>query len=386
MPLRQTAEHMAGRKFENEQEATMFLQSRLSGRGARGIEELNRAQMELYGGSARVMGRTDLGKVSQRLSESAQGVLLGTSEKGLNVALGGLNLLADMMGVLGKLNTSMLGVPGLMLLVGGFGYLKNGFTQAKASLDAFVASLSSFSSTVQTAQVRNAAASAMNVAGSIPMYLSSYAQMSGQMNPAFLAANQFVNGQWVPIPPPAPLTPMQKVKAGISTRLTAANAALNNFFTNMNPNMAGNLLTGGLMLAGTFASQSLANQQAQNIGNQKVMAESTRMQNALGGAASGAMLGNMIGTLFPGVGNIVGTIAGSLLGGAAGYFTSPDPNKVETQALDENTKALNNATVAMTLLASSIIGAGPRAAGAVSAIELEMYMATRNNMMNAGLA
>jgi hypothetical protein len=39
----------------------------------------------------------------------------------------------------------------------------------------------------------------------------------------------------------------------------------------------------------------------------------------------------------------------------------------------------------MTLLASSIIGVGPRAAGAVSAIELEMYMASRNNMMNVGI-
>jgi uncharacterized membrane protein len=386
MPLRQTAEHMAGRKFENEQEATMFLQSRLSGRGARGIEELNRAQQELYGGAARTMGRTDLSKVGQRISESAQGVLLGTSEKGLNVALGGLNLLADMMGVLGKLNSNLLGVPGLLLLVSGFGYLKNGFMQAKASLDAFVMSLSSFSATVQTAQVRNAAASAMNVAGSIPMYLSPYAQMSGQMNPAFLAANQYVNGKWVPIPPPAPLTPMEKIKAGISSRMTAANAGLNNFFANMNPNMAGNLLMGGIMLGGMVASQSLATQQAQNQGNQRAMAESTRMQNALGGAASGAMLGNMIGTLFPGVGNIVGTIAGTLIGGAAGYLTSENPDALPNKALDENTKALNNATVAMTLLASSIIGAGPRAAGAVSAIELEMYMATRNNMMNTGLA
>ena len=139
------------------------------------------------------------------------------------------------------------------------------------------------------------------------------------------------------------------------------------------------------MLGGVIASQSLATQQAQNQGNQKAMAESTRMQNALGGAASGAMLGNIIGTMFPGVGNIVGTIAGTLFGGAAGYFTSADPNKVDTQALDENTKALNNATVAMTLLASSIIGGGPRAAGAVSAIELEMYMASRSNMMTVGI-
>lgn len=218
------------------------------------------------------------------------------------------------------------------------------------------------------------------------MYLSPYAQMSGQMNPAFLAANQYVNGKWVPIPPPAPLTPMEKIKAGISSRMTAANAGLNNFFANMNPNMAGHLLMGGIMLGGMVASQSLATQQAQNQGNQRAMAESTRMQNALGGAASGAMLGNMIGTLFPGVGNIVGTIAGTLIGGAAGYLTSENPDNLPNKALDENTKALNNATVAMTLLASSIIGAGPRAAGAVSAIELEMYMATRNNMMNTGLA
>ncbi len=386
-PLRQTAEAMAGRRFEDERQATMFLQSRLSGRGSEGVNELLRGMRLSAGGTAQALGRTSLESVSQRLSESAQGVLMGTSEKGLNVALGGLNLLADMMGVLGKLNSSLLGVPGLLLLVSGFGYLKNAFGQAKSSLDAFVASLMSFTSTVQSASSRGTVAAGMaGMAASVPMYTSTYSQISGQMNPAFLASHEFKNGQWVPIPPPAPLTPMEKVKAGIQGRLTAANAGINNFLTNMNPNMAGNLLMGGLMFGGMIGAQSLANQQARNIGNEKALAESTRMQNALGGAASGAMLGNMIGTLFPGVGNIVGTIAGTLLGGAAGFFTSPDPENLPNKALDENTKALNNATVAMTMLASSIIGAGPRAAGAVSAIELEMYMATRNNMMNTGLA
>jgi hypothetical protein len=182
-----------------------------------------------------------------------------------------------------------------------------------------------------------------------------------------------------------PPTALQNVKSSIQARMTAMNAGVNNFLSNMNPGMAGNLLSGGLMLGGVLASQSLANQQANNIGNQKAMAESTRLQNALGGAATGAMLGGMLGSLFPGIGNIVGTVAGTLIGGAAGYLTSPDPNNLPGKALDENTKALNNATVAMTLLASSIIGAGPRGAGAVSAIELEMYMASRNNMMTVGI-
>ena len=170
MPLRQTAEHMAGRRFENEQEATMFLQSRLSGRGSRGIDELNQAQRELYGGSARALGRTDLSKVTQRVSESAQGLLMGTSGKGLNLVLGGMNLLADMMGVLGKLNTSMLGVPGLLLLVGAFGYLKNAFTTAKSSLDQFVASLTGFTTSIQIAQSKNIAGAGLTgLATSVPM-------------------------------------------------------------------------------------------------------------------------------------------------------------------------------------------------------------------------
>jgi hypothetical protein len=208
--------------------------------------------------------------------------------------------------------------------------------------------------------------------------------MSGQMNPAFLAANQYVNGKWVPIPPPAPLTPMQKVSAGIQGRMTAMNAGINNYMTN-NPNAIGNIMSGVLMFGGVLASQSLANQQANLIGNEKAMAQSTRLQNTLGGAASGAMIGNLIGSAVPVIGNVVGTIAGTLIGGAAAYLTSEDPNKLPSKAIDENTKALNNATVAMTLLASSIIGAGPRASGAVSAIELEMYMASRNNMMNVGI-
>lgn len=388
MPLRQTAEGMAGRRFDDEQQATMFLQSRLSGRGARGVNELLDAMDRQFGGSAKALGRADLGSVMQRVSESGQSMLMGTSGKGLNLALGGLNLLADTMGVLGKINTAAFGAPGLLLLVAGFGYLKNAFTTAKSSLDAFIASLNGFTTSMTAAQARTAVSSASTVAQSIPMYLSSYAQMSGQMNPAFLAAHEFVNGQWVAKPPPAPvvLTPMEKVKAGIQNRMTAMNAGVNNFLSNMNPNMAGNLLAGGLMMGGVIASQSLANQQFNNIGNQKAMAESQRMQNMLGGASAGAMMGNMIGTLFPGVGNVVGTLVGTLIGGAAGYLTSENPDNLPTRAIDENTKALNDATFAMTMLASSIIGAGPRAAGAVSSIELEMYMATRNNMMNQGLA
>lgn len=382
MPLRQTAEHMAGRRFENEQEATMFLQSRLSGRGSRGIDELNQAQRELYGGSARALGRTDLSKVTQRVSESAQGLLMGTSGKGLNLVLGGMNLLADMMGVLGKLNTSMLGVPGLLLLVGAFGYLKNAFTTAKSSLDQFVASLTGFTTSIQIAQSKNIAGAGLTgLATSVPMYLSSYAQMSGQMNPAFLASHQFVNGQWVQN---APMTPMQKVKSGIQGRMNAMNVGLNNYMTN-NPNAIGNITSGLLMVGGMVAAQGLANQQIENQGNEKKLAESTRLQNALGGAASGAMIGNLIGMSVPVIGNVVGTVVGTLIGGAAGYLTSQDPNNLPTKSIDENTKALNNATVAMTLLASSIIGGGPRASGAVSAIELEMYMASRNNMMNVGI-
>jgi uncharacterized membrane protein len=180
------------------------------------------------------------------------------------------------------------------------------------------------------------------------------------------------------------MTPLQKAKLGMQMNMTGLTSGVKNFFTNMNPQVGGNILSGGLMLAGSFAAQGLANQQQENK-DKRLMAENTRMQNMLGGAASGAMLGGIVGSLFPGVGNIVGTIAGTLLGGATGFFTSPDPNKIETRALDENTKALNNATVAMTMLASSIIGGGPRAAGAVSAIELEMYMASRNNMMNVGI-
>ena len=187
--------------------------------------------------------------------------------------------------------------------------------------------------------------------------------------------------------PPAPgaMTPMQKIKTGMQMRMTGMSAGVSNFFSNMNPQLGGNILTGSLMAAGMFASQGLANQQQENIGNQKLLAQNMRMQNTLGGAATGAMLGGMLGSLFPGIGNIVGTVAGTLIGGAAGYLTSPDPDKLPTKAIDENTKALNNATVAMTMLASSIIGAGPRGAGAVSAIELEMYMASRNNMMTVGI-
>lgn len=93
----------------------------------------------------------------------------------------------------------------------------------------------------------------------------------------------------------------------------------------------------------------------------------------------------MLGTVVPAIGNVVGTLAGGLIGGAIGFFTQTGEEPVQNRALDENTKALNNATFAMTMLASSIIGAGPRASGAVSAIELEMYMASRNNMMNVGI-
>jgi hypothetical protein len=384
MPLRQTAERMAGRRFENEQEATMFLQSRISGRGSRGVAEINAALQAEFGGSSRALGRTDMASVTQRVSESAQSMLMGTSGKGLNVALGGLNLLSDVMGTIGKLNTATLGIPGMILLVSTFGYLKNAFITAKSGLDAFIASLNSFTSSIQVAQARGMASATMGSAASIPMYLSSYAQMSGQMNPAFLAANQYVNGKWVPIPPPAPLTPMQKVSAGIQGRMTAMNAGINNYMTN-NPNAIGNIMSGVLMFGGVLASQSLANQQANLIGNEKAMAQSTRLQNTLGGAASGAMIGNLIGSAVPVIGNVVGTIAGTLIGGAAAYLTSEDPSKLPSKAIDENTKALNNATVAMTLLASSIIGGGPRASGAVSAIELEMYMASRNNMMNVGI-
>ena len=205
--------------------------------------------------------------------------------------------------------------------------------------------------------------------------------MSGQMNPAFLASHQFVNGQWVQN---APMTPMQKVKSGIQGRMNAMNVGLNNYMTN-NPNAIGNITSGLLMVGGMVAAQGLANQQIENQGNEKKLAESTRLQNALGGAASGAMIGNLIGMSVPVIGNVVGTVVGTLIGGAAGYLTSQDPNNLPTKSIDENTKALNNATVAMTLLASSIIGGGPRASGAVSAIELEMYMASRNNMMNVGI-
>jgi len=391
-PLRQTAEEMAGRKFSNEQEATMFLQSRLSGRGAKGVQELLDAIDRRAGGSAKALGRTSLESVGQRVSESAQGMLMGTSEKGLNAVLGVMNLLADTMGVIGKLNTAGMGIPGLLLLVGTFGYLKNAFIQAKSGLDAFIASLNGFTSSIQAAQAKGIAGTvAAGAAPMIPMYLNSHGQMMGQMNPAFLATHTMGPlGTYIQNPvygPPAPgaMTPLQKAKLGMQMNMTGLTSGVKNFFTNMNPQVGGNILSGGLMLAGSFAAQGLANQQQENIGNKKLMAESTRMQNALGGAASGAMLGGIVGSLFPGVGNIVGTIAGTLLGGATGFFTSPDPNKLETRAIDENTKALNNATIAMTMLASSIIGGGPRAAGAVSAIELEMYMASRNNMMNVGI-
>lgn len=388
-PLRQTAESMAGRRFENEQEATMFLQSRLSGRGAKGVEELLAGINRFAGGSAEALGRTSLPSVTQRVSESAQTMLMGTSGGGLNMALGGMNLLADMMGVIGKLNSATMGVPGLLLLVGTFGYLKNAFMQAKSGLDAFIASLTGFTTTIQTAQARTALTGAAALPSAIPMFLSSQAQMMGQINPAYAATHMIgPKGGYIPIPPPPPppvLTPMQKISAGVQGRMSAMGTGMSSFVSNMQPGMAGHLLTGGLMMAGMGFSQMLATQQSNNIGDQKAMAESTRLQNALGGAASGAMIGNMIGTLFPGIGNVVGTIAGTLIGGAAGYMTSPDPSDLPTRAIDENTKALNNATVAMTLLASGIIGAGPRGAGAVSAIELEMYMASRNNMMNVGI-
>jgi hypothetical protein len=220
------------------------------------------------------------------------------------------------------------------------------------------------------------------------MFLNSQAQMMGQINPAYAATHMIgPKGGYIPIPAVVPpvLTPMQKISAGVQGRMAAMGTGLSSFVSNMQPGMAGHLLTGGLMMAGMGFSQMLATQQSNNIGNQKAMAESTRLQNALGGAASGAMIGNMVGMLFPGIGNVVGTIAGTLIGGAAGYMTSPDPSNLPGKALDENTKALNNATVAMTMLASSIIGAGPRGAGAVSAIELEMYMALRNNMMTVGI-
>ena len=393
-PLRQTAEEMAGRRFSNDQEATMFLQSRLSGRGEKGVQELLDAIDRRAGGSAKALGRTSLESVGQRVSESAQAMFMGTSEKGLNVALGGLNLLADMMGVIGKLNSAAMGVPGLLLLVSTFGFLKNAFMQAKAGLDAFIASLNGFTSSIQVAQAKGIAGTiAAGATPTIPMYLNAHGQMMGQMNPAFLATHTLgPNGIYIqnpmygPTAAPGPMTALQRAKLGMQMNMTGLTSGVKNFFANMNPQLGGNILSGSLMMAGAFAAQGLANQQQENIGNKKLMAENTRMQNMLGGAASGAMLGGIIGSLFPGIGNIVGTLTGTLLGGAAGFFTSPDPNKIETRALDENTKALNNATVAMTMLASSIIGAGPRAAGAVSAIELEMYMATRNNMMNTGLA
>lgn len=388
-PLRQTAESMAGRRFENEQEATMFLQSRLSGRGAKGVEELLAGIDRFAGGSAKALGRTSLDSVGQRVSESAQSVLMGTSSQGLNVALGGLNLLADTLGTLGKLNSAAFGVPGLVLLISTFGFLKNAFMQAKSGIDAFVASLNGFTTSMQAAQVTTTAGAAANrlipqgaqIMGTMPF---------GPMSPAYMQTHTMnMAGQWIPNPMQGPQlnppTPMQKIQAGVQARMTAMNAGLNNFMSNMQPGMAGNLLTGGIMVGGMIASQSFANQQVKNIGNEKAQAENTRMQNALGGAASGALLGGMIGTLFPGIGNIVGTVAGTLIGGAAGYLTSPNPDNLPSKAIDENTKALNNATVAMTLLASSIIGAGPRGSGAVSAIELEMYMASRNNMMNVGI-
>jgi hypothetical protein len=387
-PLRQTAESMAGRRFGNEQEATMFLQSRLSGRGAKGVEELLAGMARSSGGSAEALGRTSLPSVTQRVSESAQSMLMGTSGGGLNMALGGMNLLADMMGTIGKLNSAAMGIPGLLLLVSTFGYLKNAFMQAKSGLDAFIQSLNGFTSSVQVAQARTALTGAAALPPPIPMFLNSQAQMMGQINPAYAATHMIgPKGGYIPIPAVVPpvLTPMQKISAGVQGRMSAMGTGLSSFFSNMQPGMAGHLLTGGLMMTGMGVSQMLATQQSNNIGNQKAMAESTRLQNALGGAASGAMLGNMIGMLFPGVGNIVGTIAGTLIGGAAGYMTSPDPSNLPGKALDENTKALNNATVAMTMLASSIIGAGPRGAGAVSAIELEMYMASRNNMMTVGI-
>lgn len=392
-PLRQTAESMAGRRFSNEQEATMFLQSRLSGRGAAGVKELTDAIDRFAGGSAKALGRTNLESVGQRVSESAQSMLMGTSGQGLNVALGGLNLLADMMGTIGKLNSAAMGVPGLLLLISTFGYLKNAFAQAKSGLDAFIASLNGFTSSIQVAQAKGmAGAIASGAAPTIPMYLNAHGQMMGQMNPAFLATHTmgplgtYIQNPVYGPPAPGPMTALQRAKLGMQMNMTGLTSGVKNFFANMNPQLGGNILSGSLMMAGSLAAQGLANQQQENIGNKKLMAENTRMQNMLGGAASGAMLGGIIGSLFPGIGNIVGTLTGTLLGGAAGFFTSPDPNKLENRALDENTKALNNATVAMTMLASSIIGAGPRAAGAVSAIELEMYMATRNNMMNTGLA
>ena len=387
-PLRQTAESMAGRRFGNEQEATMFLQSRLSGRGAKGVEELLAGMARSSGGSAEALGRTSLPSVTQRVSESAQSMLMGTSGGGLNMALGGMNLLADMMGTIGKLNSAAMGIPGLLLLVSTFGYLKNAFMQAKSGLDAFIQSLNGFTSSMQVAQARTALTGAAALPPPIPMFLNSQAQMMGQINPAYAATHMIgPKGGYIPIPAVVPpvLTPMQKISAGVQGRMAAMGTGLSSFVSNMQPGMAGHLLTGGLMMAGMGFSQMLATQQSNNIGNQKAMAESTRLQNALGGAASGAMIGNMVGMLFPGIGNVVGTIAGTLIGGAAGYMTSPDPSNLPGKALDENTKALNNATVAMTMLASSIIGAGPRGAGAVSAIELEMYMASRNNMMTVGI-
>lgn len=391
-PLRQTAEEMAGRRFTNDQEATMFLQSRLSGRGEAGVQELLNAIDRRSGGSAKALGRTTLESVGQRVSESAQSMLMGTSGQGLNAVLGVMNLLADMMGAIGKINSAAMGVPGLLLLVGTFGYLKNAFVQAKAGLDAFIASLNGFTSSVQAAQARQVATAVTSgAAPMIPMYLNAHGQMMGQMNPAFLATHTmgplgtYIQNPVYGPPSPGPMTAIQKAKLGMQMNMTGLTSGVKNFFANMNPQVGGNVLSGSLMMAGAFAAQGLAQQQQENR-DKKLMAENTRMQNMLGGSASGAMLGGIVGSLFPGIGNIVGTLTGTLLGGAVGFFTSPDPNKIETRALDENTKALNNATVAMTMLASSIIGAGPRAAGAVSAIELEMYMATRNNMMNTGLA
>lgn len=360
MPLRAISEEMAGRSFSNEQEATMFLQSRLSGRGAAGVNEMLAASDRRYGGSAGAMGQTNLENVMQRVSESLQSVLMGSSKQGLPIALGGLNMAADVFTRLGQLNEQALGVPGIIVLIGAFNYLRNAFMTAKNNVDQFVVSLNNFSAAVQVFSQKQLGASATPLllgpggAGMVP-----YSNIVG------------------------PVSPMDKVRDGIKTKMN--NLGINNFLNNVNKSQVGNVLTMGLGAAAMIQYQNIAQEQINNQGNREKLQQGQRLQGMLGMATTGAMLGGMLGTVVPAIGNVVGTLAGGLIGGAMGYFTQPNEEPIQNKALDENTKALNNATVAMTLLASSIIGAGPRASGAVSAIELEMYMASRNNMMNVGI-
>lgn len=360
MPLRAISEEMAGRSFSNEQEATMFLQSRLSGRGAAGINEMLAASDRRFGGSAGAMGQTSLDNVMQRVSESLQSVLMGSSKQGLPVALGGLNMAADVFTRLGQLNEQALGVPGIIVLIGAFNYLRNAFMTAKNNVDQFVVSLNNFSAAVQVFSQKQLGASAT------PLLL-------GSGGAGIVPYSNIVG----------PVTPMDKVRDGIKTKMN--NLGINNFLNNVNSSQLGNVLTMGLGAAAMIQYQNIAQEQINNQGNREKLEQGQRVQGMLAMATSGAMLGGMLGTVVPAIGNVVGTLAGGLIGGAIGFFTQTGEEPVQNRALDENTKALNNATFAMTMLASSIIGAGPRASGAVSAIELEMYMASRNNMMNVGI-